>query len=554
MIRNYQRKTKPVDQKILAKAIKTVQNGNSISKTAKNFNLNFETLRTHVNRSGAIQTERQHKAVNKTQLTQAITSVNKGTGIRKVADDFNINYPILRSNVSSSKEHYYKVFSTEQETALMNYLLKSSDLFYGLSTRDVQSLAFSFAKQLNLPMPKSWQENKIAGVDWLIGFMKRHTNLSLRKPQATSLARATSFNRHNVSMFYKNLATVMDELKVLPQQIWNMDESGVTTVQRPDRVIAKRGVKQVGKLTSAERGQLITIALAVSATGSSIPPFFIFPRVRFQPRFLDGAPHGSTGAAHISGWMTADSFLMFLKHFQFCVGASKDQPKLLLLDNHDSHLSIQALDYCVEHGIHLVSFPPHCTHKLQPLDRSVFGPFKSAIGRSFDAWMRNHPGRTITIADLPALLNEPYKAAVTPSNILAGFECTGIFPFNDNKFTDLDFMPASVTDRPLPEEISAEPNVAAQVVIDEQNNEVDLDSTIESILPFPVAAPRKTHRGRKRRFTSILTSNESMVSLREEQLAAANRRASRGRGRGRGRTSEIVTSRIKVADITVISF
>lgn len=50
-------------------------------------------------------------------------------------------------------------------------------------------------------MPKNWLDNRIAGVDWLIGFMKRHPNLSLRKPQATSLARATSFNRHLWSIF-----------------------------------------------------------------------------------------------------------------------------------------------------------------------------------------------------------------------------------------------------------------------------------------------------------------------------------------------------------------
>ncbi|XP_043465707.1 uncharacterized protein LOC122500710 isoform X2 [Leptopilina heterotoma] len=431
MVRNYQGKTKPIDNEILTEAIRAVKNGNSISKTAKDFNLNFETLRTHVNRLDETKKEKLHKTVNENQLKEAITSVKKGTGIRKAADDFKVNYQILRSNINCSKENSYKVFSNEQETALMKYLLKSSAMFYGLSTRDVRCLAFSFAKRLNLSMPKSWEDNKIAGADWLIGFMKRHSDLSLRKPQATSLARATSFNRHNVSMFYGNLAVVMDELKVLPQHIWNMDESGVTTVQRPERVIAQRGVKQVGKLTSAERGQLVTIALAVSATGSSIPPFFIFPRVRFQPRFLDGASPGSTGTANISGWMNADSFLMFLQHFQSCIGASKDQPKLLLLDNHESHLSIQALDYCVEHGIHLVSFPPHCTHKLQPLDRSVFGPFKSAVNRSFDAWMRNHRGRTITIADIPFLLNEPYKVSVTPSNIQAGFECTGIYPFND---------------------------------------------------------------------------------------------------------------------------
>lgn len=60
-----------------------------------------------------------------------------------------------------------------------------------------------------------------------------------------------------------------------------MDETGVTTVQKPNRVIAGRGFKQIGRITSAERGALVTMAVAVSAAGNSIPPFFVFPRAHF---------------------------------------------------------------------------------------------------------------------------------------------------------------------------------------------------------------------------------------------------------------------------------
>lgn len=42
-----------------------------------------------------------------------------------------------------------------------------------------------------------------------------------------------------------------------------MDETGVTTVQSPDRVAAHCGVKQVGAMTSGERGVLEPVACAV---------------------------------------------------------------------------------------------------------------------------------------------------------------------------------------------------------------------------------------------------------------------------------------------------
>jgi hypothetical protein len=58
-----------------------------------------------------------------------------------------------------------------------------------------------------------------------------------------------------------------------------VDETAVATVQKPIRIIEREGVKQVVAMTSAERGSLVTVVLAVSASGNSIPPFFVLPRI-----------------------------------------------------------------------------------------------------------------------------------------------------------------------------------------------------------------------------------------------------------------------------------
>jgi hypothetical protein len=221
-----------------------------------------------------------------------------------------------------------------------------------------------------------------------------------------------------------------------------MDETGVTTVQTPDRVIGRCGCKQIGRLVSAERGKLVTLALAVSATGNTVPPFFIFPRVNFRAHFLNGAPAGSEGDVNPTGWMKAEHFLKFVKHF-----VSHVKPSNLLLDNHDSHLSIAALDYCKENGVTVLSFPPHCSHKLQPLDRSVFGPLKTYVNRACDAWITNHPGQTMTIYDLPGFINMSLDSTATPANIKTGFLATGIYPYNRNVFGDEELFSSYVTDR-----------------------------------------------------------------------------------------------------------
>lgn len=86
----------------------------------------------------------------------------------------------------------------------MKYLQRS---YYGLTAFGVRILAFEYASKLKLQMPLSWTDFSTAGIDWFRGFMKRHQNLSLRKPQATSLAASIIFNRCNVELLFENVCS-----------------------------------------------------------------------------------------------------------------------------------------------------------------------------------------------------------------------------------------------------------------------------------------------------------------------------------------------------------
>lgn len=401
----------------------------------------------------------------------------------------------------------------------------------------MRRFAYQLAQQYRCAHPEAWHCKKMAGKDWFSSFMERNPSLSVRRPQATSLSRSTSFNPTNVAQFFTNLSSIMGRYGFQPEAIWNMDETSTVTVQTPDKIIAAKGKKQVGAMTSAERGTLVTLAMAVNALGNSVPPHFIFPRKKYFDHFVRDGPRGCMGTANGSGWMQEGDFVAFLHHFAKHSNASKQSPQLLLLDNHSSHLSLQGIEFCRANGIVLLSFPPHCSHKLQPLDRSVYGPLKRYINSAMDCWLKMHPGKTVTIYDLPSIVATALPAAATPANIMSGFRCTGIWPLDPNIFTEVDFSPAYVTDRPAPTvtgepAASVEPDGAA-LVQPGVGASGDCFSPV-AVRPFPKAGPRiGGTRGQRRRTTAILTDTPVKRALEEEKEKKSAPKAKRNIVKGK---------------------
>lgn len=107
----------------------------------------------------------------------------------------------------------------------------------------------------------------------------------------------------------------------------------------------------------------------VSVTGNLIPPFYIFPRVHFKENLmLRNANPGSSGTANPSGWQTVETFMIFFKHLVKNANPTSDKPILILIDNHHSHVSVKAVDFCKKNDIvFLITIPPHTSNRLQPL-------------------------------------------------------------------------------------------------------------------------------------------------------------------------------------------
>lgn len=540
--------------------------------------------------------KRTREEVSEDEIAKAVKAVEDGMPYRTAADLFGIKHTALFYRVKKNKESRqnndrpqdrekkyaskytsHQVFSKQQEEMLCEYVLKCSAMKYGMSYSQVRVFAYDYATKLGLSIPENWIENKTAGVDWVLGFMRRHKQLSLRKPENTSLSRATSFNKTNVDEFFNNYERALTMANFTGDKIYNLDETGVSTVVQAPNVIAKLGARQVGQAVSGERGSMITICMIVSAIGNRIPPVFIFPRAKFHPFMLNGAPEGSLGLANSpkSGWMTGPLFLEVLKHIQKYTNCSKDNRILILMDNHETHCTIDSVLFARDNGIVFVTFPPHCSHRMQPLDVSVLGPFKGKLKVAQNDWLVTNPGKTITIHDLAGLTKTAYNASFTPNNICSGFRASGTWPFNRLIFTDDDFASSYVTDRPtnsLQQDTSSSvvshrpmENISAVLEQEEQNlkatpttpGKADQPSkpimlTPEDVRPFPKAAPRVTNRGRRKGKSRILTETPEKNRL-EDELKERVAKASRSKPKRKMFQPEIKIKKKKVIGLHLMN-
>jgi hypothetical protein len=97
-----------------------------------------------------------------------------------------------------------QVIPAELELMLVKYLVNCVKICYGVGYVECCKFAYELSIKNNLSVPDTWNKNKMAEIEWMRSFMNRNSDLvSLRKPESCILSRATSFNKHNVSIFFK---------------------------------------------------------------------------------------------------------------------------------------------------------------------------------------------------------------------------------------------------------------------------------------------------------------------------------------------------------------
>ena len=386
------------------------------------------------------------KQWSKESMAAALQNVREGMNVREAARLYNLPFETLRRRVVEKvplecRSGPPTVLTEADENELALYCVKMADMGFGLARSDVMAVAFKIAETSGRKHPFT---EGTAGRAWFDGFRSRHPKLTLRSTQSLSHARASSANQEIIGDYFGKLAAVCAKLNLLtkPMQIYNMDETGVTVVHKPGKVVTEVGRRNVWAVTSGEKGKTHTILSCVSAAGSALPPFMIFPRKRITDNLKSGAVPGTTFHCSDTGWVNTELFFEWLQFFVRSIPPSR--PVLLILDGHSSHISIEAVEFARSNGVHMLCIPAHTTHILQPLDVGVFKSFKAAYNKACKKLLSEHPHRVITTEQIAGLIGKAWPQSLTPVNIMSGFKKCGIYPLNPGEVTDRQIAPSTV--------------------------------------------------------------------------------------------------------------
>ena len=246
-----------------------------------------------------------------------------------------------------------------------------------------------------------------------------------------------------------------------------------------------------------------------------------FPEKKKSPDFLRGAPCGSECFMEPSGWMTYDGFVEWLKFFINRVGCTPERKALLILDGHITHVkSIAAVELARSNGVVMIRLPPHCTHRMQPMDVTVMGPLQTGFAKKCAEWMRSHPGDQITIYYVAELFGKSYEEVTKTNNLSSGFEKCGLWPVKTDVF-DGQFTTAHQQSFTVNEDLDQVEPIATSTPLNQSSN-----SSIgpADIIPVPVITynsdkgkKKKKKREDKSEEAAILTSSPHLRKLKLEE-------------------------------------
>lgn len=535
------------------------------------------------------------------RMSEAAAAVRRGIPLRLAAQQYEVPFGTLCKHY---KEETVKLgggrkpeLSNDDETTLAEYLRVCALHGEGLTKNETLVLVKDYV--LSEQVQTRWGKNG-PGEEWLRGFMKRFPELRIRKGEAMSCQRVRGADPFIIKKFYEDVGKMYRTEKIGPEDgnlIFNCDESSFSHDPRDVRVISQKGIKRVSRNIPGSGKSNTTVLACGAADGTKLPPFIIFTGKQLWSTWIPKNDYLGTGyASQANGWMTEELFVKWFKEVFLLNTIPKDQRQkkiILFFDGVRFHVSMNLVKLAQENRVVLVKFPPNVSHFIQPLDKTVFKTMKTDWNKLLIDYVRANPGKVIPKLDFSKHIKTLWEESFKSRNLKSGFESTGLFPLNFEKFPVNAYDPIkyekfknkSVKSSTKENNLPKTPNVPAQepvagtsrmftaakeaAVLDSQSSEqilgsdgpdspteTDSDSEIPKSQQLE-GSRHSTHPGLNRKDQSTSTTSFELFIRKKlsetvkevaRHAAPAGQRKRVSQGEGEILTSQSVWKRLKIQE------
>jgi hypothetical protein len=370
------------------------------------------------------------------RIQEALAAYNCGafTTLGKAATAFDVPYRKLVSRRNgaqpkSSNGGNGRKLSEEQEMALCNWIDQQNRFGFPPRFDHIEQAAnriLRLGNTSNRPPPE-------VGSRWASRFVQRHPKYTPRKSQPLEVERLANHDPKMLAEWFDKFEAIKKEEGILDKDIYNMDETGyfAGTVKQSLVIVPK--ADRAAYIQDPHNRDWITAVEAISGDGYSPPPMIILKGsvhlATWYSQYSNLPNNYSIGLSN-SGYINSDLAMEWLRRFEEVTRKrTEGKCRLLLLDGHESHVTVDFIDFCHSHNIWPMCLPPHTTHLIQPLDLVIFRSVKHWQARAVEAWTRlfNTSFSKIDFLDTYPGVRE---AAFSSKNISSAWNAAGLIPFN----------------------------------------------------------------------------------------------------------------------------
>jgi hypothetical protein len=294
-----------------------------------------------------------------------------------------------RSN--SNKSINQRKLDEQQEQELVRYIARLTRQGLPPTRASIQNFASDVVKS---PVSESW----------VTRFIGRHSiDLISKWTAGMDNNRHQADSRAKYSLYFDLLGDKITHYSIDPRHTYNMDEKGflIGITGRSKRIFSRKMWERKEVRAAIQDGsrEWITVLACVCADGSHLPPSLIDQSTASAIRSswveeIEANEHSVYVKSSPSGWTNNDIGLAWLEQVfdRHTKEKARHSYRLLILDGHGSHVTMDFIEYCDQHKILLAIFPPHSTHTLQPLDVCMFKPLSQAYSDELSAFLERSQG------------------------------------------------------------------------------------------------------------------------------------------------------------------